>query len=308
LSKARIYFKNDMNSGSQLKKHADRRLVNPFILGVTVAKDYPGRIDEAVKSIKDFGVDKLDTALILGSGLGEVLHGRKGRYLAYSSIKHFPAPTVAGHAGVLKICDGLAIMQGRFHYFEGYSLEEIVFPIFVLHKLGIKTLIVTNAAGALNPRYKPGDIVIIKDHISFFGESPLRGQHFAGLGPRFPGMAGAYSRRLITLARKLSPEVKKQGVYIFTPGPHFETRAEVKMLCTLGGDMVGMSTTPEVIAARFLGLEVLGFSCITNLAAGIGKIPLQHEKILRVGNAMTEKLSLVLEKLLSYLDKNRHES
>jgi purine-nucleoside phosphorylase len=271
-------------------------------------KDYLLRIEESVKSIKKHKVDKLHTAVILGSGLSDVLKQKQGENIPYSLIKNFPTPTVEGHAGILKICGGLAIMQGRFHYFEGYPMEDVIFPLFVLHRLGVRILIITNAAGSLNPHYKPGDLVIVKDHINLFGGSPLRGTYLSSLGPRFPNMEGAYSKRLIKLTRKLCREVKKQGVYVFTPGPHYETRAEAKMIRLLGGDMVGMSTTAEVIAARFLGMEIMGFSCITNLAAGMSKNPLQHENILEVGKSMALKLSLVLEKLLSCLDKTYYES
>lgn len=269
--------------------------------------DFCIRIEKAAQSIHDRYKTKLHTAVILGSGLSDAARAWPGTLIPFSEIAGFPAATVQGHSGMLKLSEGKLFMMGRFHYYEGHSPEDLMFPVFVLHTLGVKTLIVTNAAGSLSKKLKPGVIVIIKDHINLLGISPLRGQQFKGLGPRFPDMEQAYSEELIRTARKLCKELKKQGVYACVPGPHYETQAEAKMLRTLGVDMVGMSTVPEVLAARFLGMRIFGLSCITNYTAGVSKTPLDHDKVLAVSKAMTDSLARILEKLLRYLEKEFHD-
>ncbi len=266
-------------------------------------EDYGLRIEQAVQSIQAHYKDKLYTAVILGSGLGDAAKLWQGTHIPFSDITGFPAATVQGHSGMFKLTAGKAFMLGRFHYYEGHSPEDLILPVFVLHRLGVKTLIVTNAAGSLYKKYKPGDIVIIKDHINLLGISPLRGQRFHGFGPRFPDMDQVYSKELMNTAKTLCKEITKQGVYVCMAGPNYETRSEAKMLRILGADMAGMSTVPEVIAAHFLGMRILGLSCITNFSAGVSKAPLHHENILTVSKSMTHSLAGILAKLLNYLEK-----
>lgn len=243
-----------------------------------------------IKEAADFIADKInqaDIGLVLGSGLGDLVEQVEDpKIIAYQEIPHFPESTVAGHvnrlvAGTIKGKNMIA-MQGRFHYYEGYSLAEVTFPIRVMQKLGITTLIVTNAAGGLNPDFRPGDLMLITDHINFLGINPLRGKNHPELGPRFPDMTEAYDLSLRQLARKAAQSLGitlQEGVYVWVGGPSYETPAEVKMLSRLGGDAVGMSTVPEVIVANHSGMKVLGLSCITNVAAGLGHTKLDHQAV-----------------------------
>jgi purine-nucleoside phosphorylase len=214
--------------------------------------------------------------VILGSGLGNVISETNIlKEMSYSEIPHFPVSTVKGHKGrlVFSLVSGVPvlIMQGRFHYYEGFSLNQITFPVRVMGLLGIKKLIITNAAGAINETFKPGDIMLITDHINLVGANPLIGPNLDELGPRFPSMDNAYSEHLrkafLKIAKEMQTEVR-QGVYAGMTGPTYETPAEIKMLKILGADAVGMSTVSEVIAAVHQGIEVLGISCITNMTAG----------------------------------------
>jgi purine-nucleoside phosphorylase len=264
-------------------------------------------VQKAADSVRNKYKDRLHTAVILGSGLGDAVKAENAVSIPYASITGFPVVRVAGHAGILKLAAGKAFMLGRFHYFEGHSLEQIMLPVFMLQSLGVTRLIVTNAAGSLCRRLKPGDIVLIRDQLNLLGVSPLRVAETGSVGPRFVNMEHAYSERLVRAAKKICPGIRKQGVYVCVPGPQYETPAEAKMLRILGGDMVGMSTVPEVIAARFLGLEVLGFSCITNYAPGMGTHPVKHENVLKVSETMTEKLCEILEKITSHLEKEQDD-
>lgn len=226
--------------------------------------------------------------LILGSGLGILADDIENEVMIpYQNIPHFPQSTVEGHKGQLVIgeLEGKTVvaMQGRFHYYEGYTMEQIVFPIHVMHMLGVKTLIVTNAAGGINQQYQPGDLMIIKDHINHFGLNPLIGPHDNTLGPRFPDMSQAYDPDYINIALSVAKELGisvHTGIYIGVSGPSYETPAEIKMFRILGADAVGMSTVPEVIAARHANLRILGISCISNMAAGILEQPLSHEEVI----------------------------
>ncbi|MCL7747085.1 purine-nucleoside phosphorylase [Halalkalibacter sp. MEB205] len=232
--------------------------------------------------------------LILGSGLGvladEIQNPVK---VPYSEIPNFPVSTVAGHAGqlVFGMLEGKQVvaMQGRFHFYEGYSMDVVTFPVRVMKALGVEQIIVTNAAGGVNESYEPGNLMIIKDHINNMGQNPLIGPNDEAFGVRFPDMSSAYSGRLRELARdhaeKLTINVQ-EGVYVGNTGPSYETPAEIRMLRTLGADAVGMSTVPEVIVARHAGLEVLGISCISNMAAGILPQPLTHDEVIET----TEKV------------------
>ncbi|AGK54777.1 purine-nucleoside phosphorylase [Bacillus sp. 1NLA3E] len=226
--------------------------------------------------------------LILGSGLGVLADEiEEPVKIPYHQIPDFPVSTVEGHAGqlVFGLLDGVQVvaMQGRFHYYEGYSFEKVTFPVRVMKQLGVEILIVTNAAGGINENFEPGDLMLISDHINNMGSNPLIGKNDAKLGPRFPDMSDAYRHDLREQAKVIANELQipvKEGVYVGNTGPTYETPAEVKMLRILGGDAVGMSTVPEVIVARHAGLDVLGISCISNMAAGIVNQPLSHEEVM----------------------------
>ncbi|MCK7606776.1 purine-nucleoside phosphorylase [Geobacillus stearothermophilus] len=225
--------------------------------------------------------------LILGSGLGVLAEEiEEAVRIPYEEIPGFPVSTVEGHAGRLVYgrLEGATVvaMQGRFHYYEGYSLREVTFPVRVMKALGVRQLIVTNAAGGINERFQPGDFMIISDHINLLGTNPLIGPNDPELGPRFPDMTEAYSRRLRQLAKETAARLGvrvHEGVYVANTGPSYETPAEIRMIRTLGGDAVGMSTVPEVIVARHGGMEVLGISCISNMAAGMSDAPLHHDEV-----------------------------
>jgi purine-nucleoside phosphorylase len=227
--------------------------------------------------------------LMLGSGLGKLAETiEKPDIINYKDIPGFPVSTVEGHKGCLvigKLCGKEVIcMQGRFHYYEGYSMRRIAFPIRAMKLLGIDTLIVTNAAGGINENFVPGDLMIINDHINLMGTNPLIGQNVDEMGPRFPDMSEAYSKNLIEKANKAAKVNSinvKNGVYLGLTGPSYETPAEIRMFKTIGADAVGMSTVPEVIAANHANLKVLGVSCITNMAAGITNKKLSHDEVIR---------------------------
>ncbi|UOQ42645.1 purine-nucleoside phosphorylase [Halobacillus salinarum] len=226
--------------------------------------------------------------LILGSGLGVLADEiQNPAVIPYKDIPHFPESTVSGHKGQLVIgeLEGRQViaMQGRFHYYEGYTMEQVTFPVRVMKELGVETLFVTNAAGGINETFEPGNLMIISDHINNMGDSPLIGPNDEQLGPRFPDMSEAYDRDLIKLAKLCAERLDlkvREGVYVGNTGPAYETAAEVRMLRILGGDAVGMSTVPEVTVASHSGLRVLGISCISNMAAGILDQPLTHDEVI----------------------------
>jgi len=243
-------------------------------------------------------------AIVLGSGLGlSYLKKNSLQQIAYQEIPHFHSPTVPGHAGILHRTSKALILQGRFHYYEGCSPEEVVFPIRVLKLLGIETLILTNASGALNARYRVGDLVLASDHLNLTGFNPLCGPNL-DLGPRFPNLMDAYSPRLRSLLKKAARSQKiilKEGVYTGITGPSYETPAEVKMYRKLGGDLIGMSTVPEVIAAVHAGLEVAVLSIVTNVLSSPRKNTLSHELVLQNAQKTDQKLCEVLEASLCSL-------
>jgi purine-nucleoside phosphorylase len=213
---------------------------------------------------------------------------------------------VAGHQGILKVVQlgsghTVGFMAGRFHYYEGRTMDDVVMPVFLLSRLGAGRLVVTNAAGAVNTTYDPGDLVLLRDHLNLLGTNPLIGPAIEGWGPRFPDMSQPYSRRLITLAQDVSEKPLNEGVYAALAGPTYETPAEIRMLRAMGADLVGMSTVPEVIAAGFLGLEVLGISCVTNMAAGILDQPLSHREVLETGQRVAEEFARLVRSFLSRL-------
>mgnify|MGYP001559118870 CR=1 FL=1 len=252
------------------------------------------RLQEAVTRIRETVKETPHIAVVLGSGLGAFADElQKAVKVDYHDIPHFPQSTVKGHAGkmVFGTLGGkrLVVMQGRFHYYEGYSLTEVTFPIRVMQALGAKDLIITNASGALNRNYHLGDLMIMSDHINFIGENPLRGPNDDSVGPRFPPMHGAYDSSLITVAeeigRKICAPIQK-GVYLAVSGPTYETAAELRAFRVLGADAVGMSTVPEVIVARHAGMKrVLGISCITDMATGEGHEEVNHELVIKAAAA-----------------------
>ncbi|RPF55711.1 purine-nucleoside phosphorylase [Aquisalibacillus elongatus] len=245
------------------------------------------------QQLNDF---KPDIGLILGSGLGILADEIENpTTIAYKEIPHFPTSTVSGHKGQLVIGNlqgkNVIAMQGRFHYYEGYEMNQVTFPVRVMKALGVEKLVVTNAAGGINESFNPGDLMIINDHINMMGDNPLIGPNDDDLGPRFPDMSQAYNRELIQLAKQCGEDLNlelREGVYVGNTGPTYETGSEVKMLRTLGGDAVGMSTVPEVIVANHAGIDVLGISCISNMAAGILDQPLSHDEVIETTEKVRE--------------------
>lgn len=251
---------------------------------------------------------RIQGAIVLGSGLGVFADDLPGAvYLDYADIPHFHSSTVVGHAGRLVVgepAEGLttACMQGRFHYYEGHAMQTVVFPVRTLRQLGAEFLIVTNAAGGINPDFKPGTLMLIEDHLNLMGDNPLKGANHDFLGPRFPDMSEAYSADLRKIARDVAAQEGfelKSGVYAGLSGPTYETPAEIRMLRAMGADAVGMSTVPEVIAANHMGMAVLGISCITNLAAGISPHKLSHQEVIET----TEQVKARFVSLLNGITK-----
>jgi len=244
--------------------------------------------------------------IILGTGLGELGKSIDVKHaIPYAEIPHFPVSTVEGHSGKLLIGQfggkNVVAMQGRFHFYEGYSMKEVTFPVRVMQSLGVKTLFVSNAAGGVNQQYLVGDLMIIRDHINLFPEHPLRGKNINELGPRFPGMTDAYSPRLIHLAESaaeaLGIQVQK-GVYAGLQGPSFETPAEYQWIRVIGGDAVGMSTVPEIIVARHMNMECFGMSVITNSTASPELIKTNHEEVQDIGNQAQPRMGKLFEEVI----------
>lgn len=266
-------------------------------------------LEKWVRAVREVTNFTPEIGIVLGSGLGDFarLVDRKAE-VSYASLPGFPVSTVAGHAG--KLIFGyvravpVVVMQGRVHYYEGYSMNEVVAPIRLMGLLGAKKLLLTNAAGGVNTSFTPGDLMLITDHISAFVPSPLRGENPQELGPRFPDMSRVYDiemgRAVLEAGEKLG-ESLQQGVYLQWQGPNYETPAEIRMFRTLGADAVGMSTVCEAIAARHMGLRVCAISCITNMACGILPKPLSHEEVQQTADRVKDKFqALVLESLESF--------
>lgn len=247
-----------------------------------------------------------EIGLILGSGLGVMADEIENKNnIPYSEIPHFPVSTVQGHASqlVLGLLMGKKVitMQGRFHYYEGYTMPEVTYPIRAMQQLGVKTLIVTNAAGGINKELKAADLMVIRDHINLMGTNPLIGPNDAELGPRFPDMSEAYNRELQGIAEEVGLKMGislSNGVYAGLTGPSYETPAEVRYLRNIGADAAGMSTVPEVIIANYLGMRVLGISCITNMAAGVLDQRLNHEEVMEVSNQVRDKFSRLIKGII----------
>ena len=258
---------------------------------------------------KSFNNESIHSAIILGSGMGGFENKFDKIYsLDYSDIPNFIKPSVEGHSGNLSLVKfgekTTAIFSGRAHYYEGYDINDIVLPTRVIAELGIKNLIITNAAGGVSKNYQPGDIVNIKDHINLAGNNPLMGENIDELGPRFPDMTNVYNKELRDLAKKISDDLfeYKDGIYAWFTGPTYETPAEVNFAKTIGADLVGMSTVPEAIVANHAGINVAAFSLVTNLAAGISKEPLSHEEVIEIANLSKNKLQNFMQKFLTEIN------
>ena len=247
--------------------------------------------------------------LILGSGLGDFADTLQDRtVIPFSAIPDFPQATVEGHAGafVFGSCHGKQVvaLQGRLHYYEGHSMQSLTLPVRIMALLGVRTLILTNAAGGVNYNFVPGDLMLITDHINYSGANPLIGVHMPEFGPRFPDVSDLYSRSLRRLV--LEEALKKgiglrQGVYMMFSGPNYETPAEVRMARILGADAVGMSTVPEALVAAQCGIRVLGISCITNMAAGVTNQPLNHQEVMEIAEKVHDKFHSLVELILDVL-------
>ncbi|MBI4431808.1 MAG: purine-nucleoside phosphorylase [Candidatus Omnitrophica bacterium] len=276
----------------------------------TVEGGLLSRIDNAVAAIRQKTSIKPKAGVILGTGLGQLVNKIKGGVkIAYGEIPHFPRTTVESHAGRLHIGDlsgrPVAMMEGRFHYYEGYSLEEVTFPVRVMKALGAGILIISNAAGGLSVKeYRKGDLVLIKDHINFMGVNPLIGPNDNRLGIRFPDMIEPYSERLRKVAHKAADKLKMklhEGVYIGVTGPCLETRAEYRFMRSSGADLVGMSTVPEVIVGVHAQLEILGISVVTDLCDPDNLKPVDIEEIIRTANEAGPRLNDLVEETIRLL-------
>ncbi|WZL74919.1 purine-nucleoside phosphorylase [Clostridiaceae bacterium 35-E11] len=274
-------------------------------------KELPNRIQEASDYIRKKINKTPRIGLILGSGLG-VLGDEIDNpvVINYDEIPYFPKSTVEGHAGRLLIgeLEGNIViaMQGRFHYYEGYKMEEVTFPVRVMKNLGVEALFVTNAAGGVNLNYGPGDLMLITDHINFGFDNPLIGSNYNTLGPRFPDTSTVYDKGLQEVVKKVAERegiALKEGVYMMFTGPTYETPAEVRMARFLGADAVGMSTVPEVIVAAHGQLKVVGISCITNMAAGILEQPLNHQEVIDTANQVKERFITFVRKSLQHMGR-----
>jgi purine-nucleoside phosphorylase len=264
------------------------------------------RATEAAEHVRQLAGVPPKIAIVLGSGLGAVAgHLEDAVTVSYESIPHFPRSTVEGHSGKLMIGQlggvAVAVMQGRVHAYEGYAPEQVTFPMRVLGRLGIETVIVTNAAGSIRLDLEQGQLVLISDHINLTGSNPLVGPNDERFGPRFFDMTEAYSAHLRALTQSTAEYAgfeMPEGIYLCVSGPSFETPAEIKAFRTMGADLVGMSTVHEVIVARHMGIQVLGISCVTNMAAGILKQEINHEEVMETGQRIQARLANLLRALL----------
>lgn len=268
------------------------------------------QIDEARSHIATRWATRPRVGIILGTGLGGLATRISERTaIPYVEIPHFSASTVESHAGQL-VCGLLGgapvvAMEGRLHYYEGYSMQQVTFPVRVMQALGIEVLIISNAAGGMNPHYDLADVIVIEDHINLMGDNPLRGPNLAALGPRFPDMSRPYDKRLMALARRAALELGipcQPGVFVAVTGPNLETRAEYRMLRGMGADLVGMSTVPEVIVAVHAGLRVLGFSIVTDVCLPDALEPVEIAQILKTAAIGGERLERLIPRVIEQLD------
>jgi len=261
----------------------------------------------AVTAIRAKTMRQPSVAIVLGSGLGRLADEvTAGTRIPYADIPGWERSTAPGHAGELIVGTlggkSVAVMKGRLHYYEGYDMAAVAFPLRVFKAWGIDTVILTNACGGLNPTFKAGDLMLLDDHINFMPANPLRGPNDEQLGPRFPDMVGTYTEELRSIAKSLDPDLR-EGIYVAVPGPNFETPAELRMLRGLGADAVGMSTVPEVIAARHLGMRILVIATVTDMATGIpGQIEhVTHEQVLEVANRAGARLAALVTGVVARL-------
>ena len=272
-------------------------------------ENLPEIINEAASYIQSIINGKPAIGLIMGTGLGNLAeHMQIDHVIPYASIPHFPVSTVKGHGGNLlagRIAGkNVLAMQGRFHYYEGYSMKEIGLPVWVMGKLGVQTLFVSNASGGLNPAYNVGDIVFVTDHINLVTDNPLRGKNFEELGPRFPDQHALYQKYLVAKAVDLAAGFgipHHTGVYVGVPGPTFETPAEYKYMRIIGGDIVGMSTIPEVIVANHCGMQVFCLSVVTDLGNPPVPISISHDEVIAAANSAEPRMRLIIENLIESL-------
>jgi len=269
------------------------------------------KIEKSAAYIKSYVDFDIDIALVLGSGLGKLATEIENPIIInYSDIPFFPISTAPGHYGRLVIRKlgnkKIVCMQGRFHYYEGYEAKDICYPIFVFNQLNISKLILTNASGCLRRDWNVGDLMIIEDHIKLVEDNPLRGTNYDSLGPRFFDMSKTYSPKMVKLAQKCASELNipiRKGVYQFFTGPSFETAAEIKMAQALGADATGMSTVFEAIAASYLKMEVLGISCLTNMATGISETILNEEEVIEAGEKVKPQFIKLLKSIIAKWEK-----
>ena len=266
-------------------------------------------LETAVEFIKGkIGEFKPEIGIVLGSGLGELADEYCDCAIPYSEIPGFEASTVSGHKGRLVFAringKNVIMMQGRFHFYEGHSIHKVVFPIKVMRKLGVENLIVTNAAGGVNPDFKPSDLMIITDHINHMGVNPLIGPNDDSMGKRFPDMSEVYTEKYVNLVEKAGEKLGislQKGVYMAFTGPSYETPAEVRMARVIGADAVGMSTVPEAITASWAGMKVVGISCICNSAAGVSTVGLSHEDVIKAAGDAKEKFKQLVKEIIKEL-------
>ena len=273
--------------------------------------DLSSRLSESLEYIKKYTDQKPEIGLILGSGLGSFADSLANiDRIATKEIPHYPVSTVPGHSGNLVFGTynevPVLAVQGRTHYYEGYSISKVTYIVRIMQGLGIKKLVVTNAAGGINRSFKPGDLMIIEDHINMFMDNPLIGSNNEEFGPRFPDMSNPYDSEIIEILEKIGLDLNlplKKGVLFGLSGPSYETPAEIRMIKVLGGDTANMSTVPEVIAANHAGMKVCGISCITNFAAGLSSEPLSHEDVTLVADQVKDKFTQIVKELILRLDK-----
>ena len=269
------------------------------------------RISDAAQYIKARITEAPSIGLILGSGLGDFADGLENRVvIPFAEIPDFPQPTVEGHAGAFVIgsCQGKTVvaLQGRIHYYEGHPQQVITIPVRVMALLGVKQIVLTNACGGVNLNFAPGDLMLISDHINYSGSNPLIGQNLDQFGPRFPDLSNVYTKELRTKIMKVAEKngiALRQGVYVMYSGPNDETPAEIRMFRMMGADAVGMSTVPEAIVAAHCGMDVVGISCITNMAAGVLPQKLNHQEVVETAALVHDKFQKLLTLVIDLLDR-----
>ena len=262
-------------------------------------------VDFIREKIGDF---EPEIGIVLGSGLGELADEYCDIAIPYSEIPNFEASQVSGHKSRLVFAEingkKVVMMQGRFHYYEGHPMQKVVFPIKVMKKLGVKTVLLTNAAGGVNPAFNPSDLMIITDHINHMNVNPLIGANDDEMGDRFPDMSEVYSPKLVETTKKIASKLGidvQEGVYMAFTGPSYETPAEVKMARVIGADAVGMSTVPEAIVAKWAGMDVIGISCICNSAAGVSTVALSHSDVIHAANVAKERFKVLVKEIVKEL-------